>query len=120
MASAYYSRMLLSFLALAGLAVGKFARMLFSFLFRHLFLFVQSLTGRDSIHADATVLFNLLWRNLEEVSVKRECFSASCFGLSACGGNHKALEWTKTNTLQMETNFRVPLSRMEHVFANAV
>jgi hypothetical protein len=32
-----YSRMLLSFLALRGLAVGKFARMLFSFLFRHLF-----------------------------------------------------------------------------------
>ena len=67
MASAYYSRMLLSFLALAGLAVGKFARMLFSFLFRHLFLFVESLTGRDSIDADATVLFNLLWGNLGEV-----------------------------------------------------
>jgi hypothetical protein len=29
--------MLLSFLALRGLTVGKFARMLFSFLLRHLF-----------------------------------------------------------------------------------
>ena len=28
---------------------------------------VESLTGRDSIDADATVLFILLWRNLEEV-----------------------------------------------------
>ena len=58
----------------------------------YLYLGIESLTGRDSIDADATVLFNLLWRNLEEVLVSQGCFSASCFGLSACGGNHKALE----------------------------
>ena len=31
---------------------------------------VASLTGRDSIDANATVLFNLLWRNLEEALMK--------------------------------------------------
>jgi hypothetical protein len=28
---------------------------------------IESLTGRDSIDADATVLLNLLWRNFGEV-----------------------------------------------------
>ena len=33
----------------------------------YLYLGIESLTGRDSIDADATVLFNLLWGNLGEV-----------------------------------------------------
>jgi hypothetical protein len=81
--------MLLSFLALRGLAVGKFARMLVSFLF----------LGRDSIDANATVLFNLLWRNLEEALMKKGCFSASCFSLIV-----RAEENTKLQTEQKQTH----------------
>jgi hypothetical protein len=33
----------------------------------YLYLGIESLTGRDSIDADSTVLFNLLWGNLGEV-----------------------------------------------------
>jgi hypothetical protein len=64
----------------------------------YLYLGIESLTGRDSIDADATVLFNLLWRNLGEVLVKKGCFSASCFGLSGAEEN------TKLQTEQKQTH----------------
>ena len=73
------------------------------------------MTGRDSSHADATVLFNLLCRNLEEV--RQGCFSASCFG-------QRVQMYTLTVVLnQKQTHFSF-LSTveylMEHMFANTV
>ena len=68
----------------------------------YLYLGIESLTGRDSIDADATVLFNLLWGNLIEkccgeilekwrsLNLKKGCFSASCFGFS-CAENSTTL-----------------------------
>jgi len=54
---------------------------------------VASLTGRDSIDANATVLFNLLWRNLEEALMKKRMLFSFLFQTySACGGKHKAAD----------------------------